>query len=66
VKGGTSVGTTDELGSTAVDSPMHVKRLHATILNQMGLNPNSLAYFHGGLDQKLVGVEHVQPISEII
>ena len=66
VKGGASVGTTDELGSTAVESPMHVKRLHATILNQMGLNPNSFAYFHGGLDQKLVGVEHVQPITEII
>lgn len=66
VKGGTSVGTTDELGSTAIDSPFHVKYLHATILHQMGLDPNKLAYFHGGLDQKLVGVEHVDPIRAII
>src|SRR4029077_10391943 len=66
IKGGISVGTTDELGSAAVDSPFHVRRLHATVLNQMGLNPNSLSYFHGGLDQKLVGVEHVEPIKEII
>lgn len=66
IKGGTSVGTTDELGSAAVDSPMHVKRLHATVLHQMGLDPNGLSYFHGGLDQKLVGVEHVQPIEQII
>ena len=66
IKGGVSVGTTDELGSAAVDSPFHVKRLHATILNQMGLNPNALSYYHGGLDQKLVGVEHVEPIGEII
>jgi hypothetical protein len=66
IKGGTSVGTTDELGSTAVDSPMHVKYLHATILHQMGLDPNKLSYFHGGLDQKLVGVEHVEPIRAII
>ncbi len=66
IKGGTSVGTTDELGSAAVDSPFHVKYLHATALHQMGLDPNKLAYFHGGLDQKLVGVEHVEPIRAII
>ncbi len=66
VRGGLSVGSTDELGSVAVDQPMHVKRLHATILEQMGLDPNSLSYFFSGLDQKLVGVEHVEPIREII
>ena len=60
------MGTTDELGSAAVDSPFHVKHLHATILNQMGLDPNKLAYFYGGLDQKLVGVEQVEPIRAII
>ncbi|MGE3242621.1 MAG: DUF1501 domain-containing protein [Pirellulales bacterium] len=66
VRGGTSVGGTDEIGSTAVDKPMHVKRLHATILQQLGLDPNQLSYFYRGLDQKLVGVESVDPISEII
>jgi uncharacterized protein (DUF1501 family) len=66
VKGGISVGTTDELGSAAVDKPFHVKRLHATILQQMGLDPNRLTYFYRGLDQKLVGVEPVEPIGEII
>ena len=57
VKGGVSVGTTDELGSAAVEKPFHVKHLHATILHQLGLDPNRLTYFYGGLDQKLVGVE---------
>jgi len=66
IKGGVSVGTTDELGSAAVENPFHVKRLHATILHQLGLDPNRLSYFYGGLDQKLVGVEHVNPIKEII
>lgn len=66
IKGGVSVGATDELGANAVESPFHVKRLHATVLHQMGLDPNGLTYFHGGLDQKLVGVEHVQPITEVI
>lgn len=66
IKGGTSVGTTDELGAAAVEDPFHVKRLHATILNQLGIDPNRLSYFHSGLDQKLVGVEHVEPIRQII
>jgi len=66
VKGGISVGTTDELGSRAVDRPLTVKELHATVLQQLGLEPNHLSYFYNGLDQKLVGVEPVEPISEII
>ncbi len=66
IKGGVSVGATDELGSTAVERPLHVKYLHATILNQMGLDPNYLSYFYSGLDQKLVGVEHIEPIHEVI
>lgn len=66
IKGGVSVGATDELGAAAVEDPMHVKRLHATILNQLGLDPNRLSYFYNGLDQKLVGVEHVEPIKQIV
>ncbi|MBI1313303.1 DUF1501 domain-containing protein [bacterium] len=66
IKGGTSVGSTDELGSSAVEERMHVKRLHATVLNQLGLDPNSLSYFYGGLDRKLVGVEAVEPVRQII
>ncbi|HTK75125.1 MAG TPA: DUF1501 domain-containing protein [Gemmataceae bacterium] len=66
VPGGISVGTTDELGSAAVEKPYHVKHLHATILHQMGLDPNRLTYFYGGLDQRLVGVEGATPIPEVI
>ena len=66
IKGGMSYGTTDELGSRAVENPLHVKNLHATVLHQMGLDPNRLSFFYSGLDQKLVGVEEVDPIHEII
>ena len=66
VKGGTSVGRTDELGSKAVEDRFHVKNLHATILQLMGLDPNGLSYFFGGLDQKLVGVEGAEPIWKVI
>ena len=66
VKGGMSVGQTDELGSAAVEDRLHVKDMHATVLHLMGLDPNQLSYFYGGLDQKLVGVEEVQPIRAIL
>jgi uncharacterized protein (DUF1501 family) len=66
IKGGHSVGKTDELGSAAVEDPFHVKHLHATILHQMGIDPDRLTYFYSGLDQKLVGVEGAEPIGQII
>ncbi len=66
IKGGVSFGETDELGSAAVTDPLHVKHLHATVLNQLGLDPNHLTYFYGGLKQKLVGVEGAEPIRRII
>ena len=66
IKGGVSVGTTDELGSRAVDDRFHVKHLHATILHQLGFDPNKLSYFYDGLDQRLVGVEGAQPIQPVI
>ncbi len=66
IKGGQNVGTTDELGAAAVENPFHVKNLHATVLWQMGFDPNRLSYFYGGLDQKLVGVEEVHPIKQVI
>jgi Protein of unknown function (DUF1501) len=66
VKGGTTVGATDELGSAAVEQRLHVKNLHATILSLMGLDPDRLTYFYNGLDQKLVGVEGAEPIRQVM
>ena len=36
------------------------------VLAQLGLDPDRLTYFFGGLDQKLVGVEGAEPIRQII
>jgi len=51
---------TDELSHTAVEKPFHVKHLSAMVLN-----PKTLTYFHGGMDQKLVETEEVEPIHHI-
>jgi len=66
IRGGVSVGETDELGSAAVVDRFHVKNLHATILTQLGFDPNGLTYRYGGLDQRLVGVEGAEPIRQVI
>lgn len=66
VKGGTSYGQTDELGEAAVENPRHLRDLHATILQLMGLDHRRLTYFHGGLDEKLTGVLEASAISEIM
>ena len=66
IKGGVSYGETDELGGQAVVNRTEVKNLHATILHQMGLDPENLKFFYNGLDQKLVGVEGAEPIRDII
>jgi hypothetical protein len=65
IKGGISVGATDELGAAAVEDKFHVKQLHATALHLMGLDPNRLSFFYNGLDQSLVGVEGAQPIRKL-
>jgi hypothetical protein len=36
------------------------------MLNQLGFDPNRLSFFYGGLNQKLVGVEHTNTIKEVI
>jgi hypothetical protein len=66
IKGGVTAGQTDELGMEAAVDRYHVKNLHATILRQMGMDPNRLSYFYNGLNQKLVGVVPVEPIKSII
>jgi hypothetical protein len=66
IPGGVSIGKTDELGSKAIEDRYHVKHLHATILHQLGLDPNHLTYFYNGLDHKLVGVEGAEPIQQLL
>ncbi len=48
VKGGQSIGATDELGLYAVEDKMHVHDIHASILSLMGLDNMRLTYNHKG------------------
>jgi hypothetical protein len=48
VKGGQTIGSTDELGLRAVEDRLHVHDIHATILHLLGMENLKLTYNHKG------------------
>ena len=56
VRGGTSIGETDELGYAAVTDPVHVHDFNATILHLLGLDHERLTYRFQGRDYRLTDV----------
>jgi arylsulfatase A-like enzyme len=65
VKGGHIHGATDEFGFKAVDKPVHVHDLHATILHLLGMDHEKLTYRHAGRDFRLTDV-HGKVVHDII
>jgi hypothetical protein len=65
VKGGTIYGATDDFGFKAIDKPVHVHDLHATILYLMGIDHTKLTYRYSGRDFRLTDVSG-RVIHEII
>ena len=65
VKGGTVVGSTDEFGFKALENPVHVHDLHATMLHLLGMDHEKLTYRYAGRDFRLTDV-HGNLIKEII
>ena len=53
VRGGQSIGSTDEFGLHAVDRPHSMRDFHASILHAVGLDQHRLSYLHGGRHEKL-------------
>ena len=65
VKGGQVYGATDEFGFKAVEKPMHVHDLHATMLKLLGFDHTRLTYRYAGRDFRLTDV-HGKVINELI
>jgi hypothetical protein len=55
-KPGITVGKTDELGYNIVENPVEVHDIHATVLNQMGINHEKLTYRFQGRDFRLTDI----------
>lgn len=65
VKGGLAYGNTDQFGNVAVENPVHVHDLHATILHLMGLDHERLTYRYSGRDFRLTDV-HGKVVKDLI
>jgi Protein of unknown function (DUF1501) len=65
VKGGTIHGATDDFGFKAIEKPVHVHDLHATILHLLGIDHTKMTYRYSGRDFRLTDVSG-NVIHEII
>ncbi len=65
IKGGQVVGATDGIGLHAIDNPCHLRDIHTTILNQLGLNQDALSYLHQGRKERLTEI-HGNVIKQIV
>lgn len=52
IKGGQTIGATDELGLHAVENPLHVHDLHASILYALGIDHERLVYQSRGRPER--------------
>ena len=65
VKGGIDYGSSDELGFSVAENPVHVHDLQATILHQLGFDHEKLTYRFQGRDYRLTDV-HGKVIQDIL
>ncbi len=65
IKGGTIHGATDDFGFRAVEDPVSVHDLHATMLHLLGLDHKRLTYRFAGRDFRLTDV-HGNIIESVI
>ena len=56
VKGGATVGETDEFSLQAIDEPIPIRDVHATILDLMGLSDDELRFLHAGRMRQLTDI----------
>lgn len=66
VKGGLTYGETDDYSYNAVENPVHLNDLNATILHCMGIDDRRFTYPFQGLEQRLTGVEEAKVVRDIL
>jgi len=65
IRGGTVYGATDEFGYKAVENPVTIYDLHATILHLLGLDHTRLTFRFSGRDMRLTDV-HGHVLKDVI
>ena len=66
IKGGVSLGETDDYSYNPVADTVHVNEINATILHCLGIEHDRFTLKFQGLDQRLTGVEPMKVIRKIL
>ncbi|MSU35405.1 MAG: DUF1549 domain-containing protein [Pedosphaera sp.] len=66
VKPGLTYGATDDFSYNVQENPVHVRDLHATVMQLLGIDHERFTYRFQGLDFRLTGVEPARVVKEII
>ena len=66
VKPGMTYGATDEFSYNAIDNPVHVRDMHATVMHLLGIDHQRFTYRYQGLDFQLTGVEEAHVVDDIL
>ena len=66
VKPGMTYGSTDEFSYNVAENPVHVRDLHATVLQLLGIDHERLTHRFQGLDFRLTGVEPSRIVHDIL
>ncbi len=64
-KGGFAYGKTDDFGNSVVENPTSIHAVHATVLQQLGVDHEKLIFRFGGRDMRLTDV-HGEIIEDIL
>ncbi|MCX6976533.1 MAG: DUF1501 domain-containing protein, partial [Verrucomicrobia bacterium] len=66
IKGGAVYGETDEFSYNITENPVHVRDLHATLLQLLGFDHQRFSFKWQGLDARLTGVEAAKVVQGIL
>lgn len=65
IRGGTSFGSSDDVGFKAAENPTYSYDLHATALHLLGMNHEKLSFYHNGIQRRLTDV-HGHVVKDIL
>lgn len=66
IKGGTTYGSTDEIGYRAVENKVSVHDFHATVLHLLGMNHRNLVFEREGRNERITDEYPARVLTEII
>ncbi len=66
IKGGVTLGETDEFSYNPVADPVHINEINATMLHCLGIDHERFTLKYQGLDQRLTGVEPMRVVRQVL